>query len=227
MGHRIIFGAYRDWALDVLEFVEAHPTVESVYHVRDNDELDIAARAAVRAGEDVFVMLCGWSGQPTCTDVVPVFSEHPVSEANSDRYSLGTPLQNQILDGVTRVKHRLVKVSDPELIERSYCDEVDMSLCGNMDNILDQMRATAINLFDRFLNTYPNVHWKQWPAIDPLKMVKPRTPGMSILNRNQLSAMSTKQLYDFCRMLEEPYPRAQVEDAEGILTFEKVMFKAK
>jgi hypothetical protein len=136
---------------------------------------------------------------------------------------LGTPLQAQILDGHRMVKHRLVKVSYPELKDRSYCHEVDMSLHGSMDDVLDQMRATSVSLFNIFLDDYPNVRWKRWPHVQNKKA--PRLPENSRIK--DVGDMTTKQLYDFCRMLEGPYPRAFIEDEYGVLTIEKVSFKAK
>lgn len=229
MQHKIIFGAYRDWALRVLPRVQNHTRVSEVRHVSSNEEL---ARVVAAEGQNFdFVLLCGWSGQPHASviDSIPVFSEHPITGNPSltDVYSLGTPLQAQIQDGIKTVKHRLVKVSFPELELRQYCHEVDMSLAGGMDDILDQMRATAISLYDQFLNDYPAVQWTQWPAVPQEQMRTPRVPSDSRLSKEELSTMSTSKLYDFCRMLEGPYPRAHIEDDDGILTIEKVSYKSK
>lgn len=228
MPHRILMGCYREWAQPVFDYVARHPRVSYVEQATTNAEL--LNRFFYSLIEFDFVLLCGWSWQPDkfLTDNISVFSEHPiVGDETADVYSPGTPLQNQILQGITEVKHRLVKVGYPELVDRQYSHEVDMSLSGSMDDILLQMQATSIVLFDKFLTDYPRVTWKQWPAV-PASQQKPRrTPDMSVLSQEQLSTMTTKQLYDFCRMLEGPYPRAQVEDKYGVLTFEKVSYKSK
>jgi hypothetical protein len=227
--HRILFGAYRDWTIDVRRYVEAHPRVSSLDWVTDNAHL--AEMVARNRKEYDFTLLCGWSGQPykSVIDSIPVFSEHPspVDLQQVDKYSLGTPLQHMISDGYLTAKHRLVKLGYPEQVHRQFSHEVDMSLNGGMDDVLDQMRTTSKALFDRFLNDYPNVTWTQWPAWPTNQMHVPRVPGDSKLSRDQLANLTVRQLYDFCRMLENPYPRAYIEDADGMLTFEKVSYKAK
>ena len=106
-----------------------------------------------------------------------------------------------------------------------FSHQVDMSLAGSMDTILDQMHATSIALYAQFLDDYPDVTWEQWPGVRCMKA--PRVPADSKIEFAELVNMSTKRLYDFCRMLEGPYPHAFLEDGEGILTIEKVSFKSK
>jgi len=173
-----------------------------------------------------FVLLCGWSGQPhqEVISSIPVFSEHP---ATSDRYSLGTPLQNQIIDGVRYTKHRLVKVDYPELKLRQYSHEVDIDLTGNMSDILSQMQSTCKMLYDMFLDDYPNVTWKTWDAVEPCEMAVPRTPTDSLLDKKLVSQLSCKELYDKCRMLESPYPNLHWSDESGTIYIERVSFKEK
>jgi len=224
MGHRILFAAYRDWACEVLPYVKKHPRVSSVTHIISHEEMVI--HAVNHKHEYDFILMCGWSGQPAqvVIDELPVFSEHP---ATSDMYSLGTPLQNQIMSGVKYTKHRLVKTVFPELALRQYSHEVDIDISGPMDDILLQMKSTSIMLYNMFLDHYPNVTWKTWLAVPQEDMFVPRVPVDSRLVPDDFEGRTTKQLYDFCRMLEGPYPRAYLEDEHGVLTFEKVSFKAK
>jgi len=224
MSHRILFAAYRDWALDVVPHVRKHPMVGDLKHITTTQEM-VDEVAKHRELYD-FVLMCGWSGQPpkSVIDSIPVFSEHP---ATSDLYSLGTPIQNQIQDGVKYTKHRLVKVGFPELVDRSYCHEVDISLAGGMDDITEQMKSTCRMLYDMFLDDYPNISWKQWDAISERAMRTPRVPADSRITSERFAKMTSTEMYDFCRMLEGPYPRAFFEDEFGTVFFEKVSYKAK
>ena len=171
------------------------------------------------------VLLCGWSWQVSkdLLNRVPVISEHP---AYLDEYSLGTPLQGQIEDGIKYTKHRVVKIGYPELGERLYSPnhEVDMNLTGNMDDILDEMASTCKTIYTRFLDDWPNIHWEQWPKAEQYRT--PRKPHNSKLSQAELH-MGTKYLYDKIRMLESPYPNAFIEDDDGILYFERVSYKSK
>lgn len=228
---RVVFCAYRDWAIPIMTTIQRHPKVTDVLHATSNNELSNYLQGAFPPGvsrrpPDV-VLFCGWSTPPDkwLVDLgVPMFSEHP---ATSDRYSPGTPIQNQVLDGITRTKHRLVKVGFPELSPRTWSHEVDMELSGNMDDILGQMAATSRVLFTRFLDDYPEIEWHTWPAVPEIEQVPRRTPEMSLLSLEEINNLSTKELYDRIRCLESPYPNAYLEDDKGTLYFEKVRFKAK
>lgn len=221
---RIVFAAYRDWALDVLPAIKSHPNVSHVHHVRSIRELEDFIENTNEHFD--MVMLCGWSWQVSqgLLSKILVVSEHP---AYLDDYSLGTPLQGQIDDGITRTKHRVVKIGYPELGERLYSPnhEVDMNLTGNMDDILGEMRSTAKTIYTRFLDDFPNFEWRQWPKSETYRT--PRKPVDSKISLEELSTLGTARLYDKIRMLESPYPNAFIEDEDGILYFNRVSYKRK
>lgn len=226
---KVIVCAYRDWAIPLVSHIEKHPRVSHVRWVCDNDTLhDLITQQSRHGGEKFdMVLFVGWSTPPSKHLVdtgIPMFSEHP---ATSDRYSPGTPLQNQILDGVRRTKHRIVKVGFPELSPRQWSHEVDLDLTGSMKDILAQMQATSKHLFNMFLDDYPNVTWKTWDEVPANEQVPRRTPEQSKLDKEQLANIPVAKLYDMIRCLEDPYPNAYIEDETGRLYFKHVEFKAK
>jgi len=226
----VVFASYREWAYDVGTFVADHPRVDRCKWVRTEGELELAL--AKPLFDIDLVMLCGWSWPPQewmVNSGVPIVSEHP---AASDRYTPGSPLQNQILDGLTTTKHRIVKVGFPELAPRLYSHEVDMSLEGHMDQVLERMRDTSIELYDAFLQDYPDVKWKSWLIVPSSVQVPRRTPGMSNLTHlmsgpDHVLSFKAKDMYDRLRCLEAPYPNAYVEDDTGRLYFERVRFEPR
>jgi hypothetical protein len=217
----VIFCAYRDWAVKVLPTIQKHPRVNRVVHVKDNSRL-----YELISSDDKWdiVLFAGWSTPPDewATKKIPMFSEHP---ATSDRYSPGTPLQNQILDGISKTKHRLVKVGYPELSERKWSHEVDMDLSGNMSDILFQMEATSHVLFNRFLDEYPNISMNVWDELPESEQVPRRIPVQSRIDKEELLNMTARDLYDRMRCLEDPYPNAYFQDETGRIYFRLVSFK--
>lgn len=224
----VIFASYREWANDVGVFVHDHPRVNGFSWAETNEELE---RQLTRPPFEIdVVMLCGWSWPPEqwMVKAVPlIVTEHP---AASDRYSPGTPLQNQIIDGLRTTKHRMVKIGYPELQPRLWSHEVDMSLEGHMDEVLQRMRSTSLELYRMFLTDYPRITWKKWPAVDPELQALRRTPDMSDLSRHDqlvVPELTARELYDRIRCLETPYPNAYFEDDTGRLYFERVRFESK
>ena len=107
--------------------------------------------------------------------------------------------------------------------QTKYSHEVDLDLTGNMDDILEQMTVTSKALFNMYLNDYPMIQWKEWPAEE---IVKPkRKPEDSKLTKEQLVNMTTEEMYNFFRCLEEPYPNGFIEDEKGKLYIKKVSYK--
>lgn len=217
---KILFLAYRQWALEVLPAVRKHPRVRDVTLCKTTAEM----LSELPKDDYDMVLFCGWSEEPVkeVVERIPTFTAHCAAD---DRYSPGTPLQNQINDGLRFTKHRLVRVGYPELSLRQYSHEVDLDISGSTEDIFLQLKATCIMLFNMFLYDYPTLEWKVWPEAKSL--AQKRTPADSMLRRVDFGTMNTRQLYDFMRGLEAPYPNAFLEDETGRLYFEKVSFKHK
>ncbi len=240
---KIIFLAYRPWAKKVLPTVKSHPNVESVEMVEDlASAYELALKISGKTpyldaqnkkyinDEKVLILLCGWSvwdNDNTARQLVNVFPDQifGVHCAEHDKYSGGTPLQNQIIDGMSYTKHRLFKVGYPELSLRQYTHEVDLDLSGHIKDIFEQLTATSKILFNKFLDTYPNhslIEWKRASEHKPgLK------PNSSHMTKDEIAKLSTEDLYNMIRCREDPYPNVYMEDGVGTLYFEKVRFKRK
>lgn len=222
---KIIFLAYRKWSIKVYPKIKNHSKIsESILCTSQNqlDKLDV----------DQFDLLvsCGWSDE-LGEDILKKIDAIGVHCAEKDRYSYGSPIQLQILDGLTSTKHRVFSFTYDKNSPRAhthnrlYSHEVDLNLSGNMTDILEQMTLTSIILFNKFFDDYPKIEWKEWPEENIIR--KKREPKDSILLKDDILKLSTLELYNFFRCLEAPYPNGAIEDENGILFIEKVRFKSK
>lgn len=222
---KVIFLAYRDWSLKVFLTIQKHPKVEEIVLCKTQDEL----HKLTLENYDLIVS-CGWS-EELGSEITKKIETIGVHCAELDRYSYGTPIQLQIIDGVTRSKHRVFSFTFDENSPRAhthnrlYSHEVDLDLSGNMEDILEQLTVTSKVLFNRYLDDYPNIKWNTWPAEDIVR--EKRKPQDSGLTKEQLLSMDTEELYNFFRCLEEPYPNGYIEDEKGCLFIERVSFKIK
>ena len=98
---KVIFLAYRDWSLAVSRTVERHPRVSEMRLCKTTQELK-----AINFSTYDLIISCGWSEElgKEITEKIEAIGVHC---AELDRYSYGTPLQLQIIDGITRSKHRI------------------------------------------------------------------------------------------------------------------------
>jgi methionyl-tRNA formyltransferase len=222
---KVIFLAYREWSLKVFPTIEKHPKVSEIVLCKTHDEL-----TKLNVEEFDLIISCGWSDElgNEITQKVETIGVHC---AELDRYSYGTPIQLQVIDGITKSKHRIFSFTFDENSPRAhthnrlFSHEVDLDLTGNMDDILEQMTVTSKALFNIYLNDYPNIKWQEWPSED---LIRPkRGPLDSRLTKEQLFAMNTEELYNFFRCLEAPYPNGYIEDDKGCLYVSKVIYKKK
>lgn len=222
---KIIFLAYRQWSLDVYPAVFKHPKVSEIVLCKTHQEL-----LNLNLENYDLIISCGWSDElgEEITSKVNAIGVHC---AELDRYSYGTPIQLQILDGVNRTKHRIFNFTFDKdsprahTHNRKYSHEVDLDLSGNMEDILEQMTVTSKVLFIRYLDDYPNIDWKEWPSEDIIRIK--RKPEDSRLTKNDIMNLNTEQLYNFFRSLESPYPNGYIEDDLGKLYINKVSYKKK
>lgn len=220
---KVIFLAYRDWSLKVFPSVKKHPKVSEIVLCKTKDEL---LKLTLKNYD--LIVSCGWSEElgKEITEKIEAIGVHC---AELDRYSYGTPIQLQIIDGITRSKHRIFSFTFDEHSTRAhthnrlYSHEVDLDLSGNMEDILEQLTVTSKVLFNRYLDEYPKITWIKWPTENIVRLK--RKPEDSCLSKAQFEKMNTEQLYNFFRCLEEPYPNGYIEDERGKLFIKHVEFK--
>jgi hypothetical protein len=222
---KIIFLAYREWSLDVYKAIERHPNVQFSVLCKTQVELE-----KLDLKKFNLLLTCGTSDK-LGKEILEKIETIGVHCAELDRYSYGSPIQNQIIDGINFTKHRIFKLSYNENSIRSHAHdrlfshEVDLDLSGNVDDIFYQMTSTSIILFNKYLNDISNIVWSEWPEEEIIR--KKRVPSDSKLLKEQMFNMSTKELYDFFRCLGDPYPNGYIEDEVGSLYINKVSFKKK
>lgn len=222
---KVIFLAYREWSLKVFSSVKNHPKVHEIVLCTSHDQL-----TKLDVTRYNLIVSCGWSEElgHNITSKIEAIGVHC---AELDRYSYGTPIQLQVMDGINRTKHRVFSFTydhdspRAHTHNRKFSHEVDLDLSGNMDDILEQMTVTSKVLFTRYLDDYPNIIWREWPAEG---IIRPkRKPEDSALSKLDAMKMDTEELYNFFRALEDPYPNGYIEDEKGRLYINRVTFKRK
>lgn len=222
---KIIFLGKRDWAIEVYNSIKHHPKIAKIVLAKSHAET-----LSYNIKKYDLLITCGWS-EEIGSEIADNIMTIGVHCAELDRYSYGTPIQLQIIDGITMTKHRIFHFTHDSSSLRAhthnrlFSHEIDLDLSGNMTQILEEMVKTSIMLFNKYLNDYPNIKWVKWPEEKIIR--KKRKPKDSKVNKNDFAKMSAKEMYNFIRCLEDPYPNAYIEDDFGKLFFKKVKFESK
>jgi len=209
---KVVFCGYRSWALDVISSIKDHPNIQYITCLKSEEEFhSFFEKNSLNV--DIF-MFIGWSWiiPAEITEKYICLGIHP---SDLPSYRGGSPIQNQIINGVHETKVMLMTLSSAKLDAGDIWMKEDLTLIGdNMDIVFENIKKSTIKLLNRFLNTYPNIKpLKQ--QISKGTFFKRRTAEQSKLTVQDFEKMSLIELYDFIRCLTDPYPNAYLEDSFG------------
>jgi methionyl-tRNA formyltransferase len=219
----IVFFAYREWALKVVD------------HFMNTKSNDLNVLSVIKSVEEYkfldnlnsvkidYVVLIGWSHiikQP----MLGMFSFIGIHPSNLPKYAGGSPLQYQILDGITSTQVSLFRITEEidagEVLHRS-----NLSLVGNsMREVLNNLTISSITLLSEYFEGKSKIeHINQDYKY---RVYKRRTPNQSKIDFSLISQKDLVPFYNFIRALTDPYPNAYLEDEKGNkLYFKSISFE--
>lgn len=215
---RIIACAYRSWGVKAAQALsEMLPEHELLPAATPEEFTALFARG----GADV-VLALGWSWlfEASAASASWIVGVHP---SDLPEFAGGSPIQNQILAGVTRTKATLFRIT-PELDGGPILGKVPLSLEGHVDDIFERLTTVSVVLCLDFLRAFPDVQGVPQGEVKTLRRLK---PDSGRLTAESFITMSSRQLYDAIRCREAPYPNAYLEDEAGVLRFARVEFIPK
>tara|TARA_B100001123_G_C15248077_1_gene1001715 strand:- start:51 stop:716 length:666 start_codon:yes stop_codon:yes gene_type:complete len=220
MALNIIFCGYRSWAIDLLNDL-CNNTEHCIIHVTSPESLS----NCVKESENYIIILAGWSWYitPKILSQNTVVGLHPSDLPN---YAGGSPIQNQILDGLTKTKLSLFELNE-NYDEGNIISKCDLNLEKGITEIFLELRYQGLKLLLEFLDTYPNHISVAQDLNVPHIKCKRLKPSDSELTPDKLLTLSTRDLYNMIRCREDPYPNVFLEDSEGKLLFKKIEFIKK
>lgn len=215
---KLLYAGYRSWAFDAYRwFIFDRPKVDK--HIVSTQQ-DLINELTTSHYDVVF--LAGWSNliPAEICDKHYIVAYHPSDLPN---YAGGSPIQHQIMDGVIDTKATLFRVTSA-LDAGNVLMKNDISLDGNMSDIFVELSKSTLQMLIKLTDEWPNIQETKQTNVRARKRLK---PDDSKLNIEKMTSMSAKQLYDFIRCHEDPYPNVFVEDETGKLLFKLVDFEAK
>jgi methionyl-tRNA formyltransferase len=168
-----------------------------------------------------FMLFIGWSWiiKEDVLNKCLCLGIHP---SDLPAYRGGSPIQHQIIDGITRTKITLMSLSSDKIDAGDIYAKEDVSLAGNnMSEVFENIIESSKKMLRRFIENFKLVTPEK-QDIKTGSYRKRRTPQESRLMPEKMANMTLEQLYDFIRALTDPYPNAYMEDTNG----NRLLFKA-
>ena len=204
----LCFG-YRKWALQIYYKLKDH-LPDNTYTIISSEKIKDITSIVKSLNPDI-ILFYGWS------DYIPdyIFTNweclmlHP---SCLPKYRGGSPIQNQIQDGITMSCVSIFKITSKVDAGSLYGQE-SLSLTGNLSEILKRMTDIGFRLTCKiFANDYELTEQDDAQAT----YCKRRKPSESEIDLQDLQHMSALALYDKVRMLNsDSYPRAFIRMSCG------------
>ena len=216
---KVLIYAYRDWALNVAKKLCELDEINVVIKSTDDNYSEI------RSEHYDLIILIGWS------DILPlelvskfeIFGVHPSDLPN---YSGGSPIQNQINDGIISTNNTIFQLNE-KLDEGLIWLKYPLSLKGNnIQEIFCNIEKSSYELVKRFILNKTSI--KPSPQPRHQKKYKRRAFEDGKIIPEPISVKELLRIYNQIRCLGKPYPSAYIEDSDGNkLFFDKVRYVEK
>lgn len=140
-------------------------------------------------------------------------------ESNLPKFRGGSPIQNQIIRGIKNTKTSSF-IMNEKLDAGDILLQKDLSLEGSLDDIFSRMISNDYFLINKIINGKFKKQ-KQTGKITTYKRRKPKESELVSLD------FSKKYLYDFIRMLADPYPNAFIKIGKKKIIFKDIKYNGK
>lgn len=122
----------------------------------------------------------------------------------------GTPIQNQIMDGVTDSGVSIFKMTN-EIDAGDVYQQTVISLLGNINDIFNRMIDVGTIMSKHLISDYLNNELKFIPQnLANSKVYKRRKPSQSEIDLSQLKSLKYQDIDNLVRGLLDPYPNAYI-----------------
>lgn len=197
----ILFAAYRDWAISAINRYDPSATI-----VYTNEQL----KHRVDQGGLGLIIFCGWSEiiGSEIYETIECWCYHPSS---LPKYRGGSPIQNQIISGVVNTNGSIFRLTDV-IDGGDIVWQEPLDLSGDLASIFKNISENMYTLLRLCLAMRKKNKTFFLPQSEKYSSYfSRRKPEQSRISKNELARMSGKELYNFVRCLQHPYPQAYIQ----------------
>lgn len=224
---RLLFCAYRPWALEIFKNIQNKIKNLKTRHGSTLKLVTTPNSLLQEAQESEWdiIVLVGWSWKVPSSVLNNnyVIGMHP---SDLPAYAGGSPIQNQILDGVKNTNASIFKLT-PNFDEGPIISKHEISLEGHLSQVFSSIGYATYEMLVDIIKRWPN----KLPEVSQDKtkgFVKKRIqPQNSELKKKAIPKMTCEKLWDVIRCREDPYPNVWLEDKTGRLIIKHVEFEPK
>jgi methionyl-tRNA formyltransferase len=205
-----VFCAYRKWALEIFDVLNRK--YDNFFLIKNPKQLTYKK---IKKIDPKFIFFPDWSWKVP-GKIFQNFDCVCFHEADLPKFRGGSPLQNQIIRGLEKTKTTTFLMNEkmdggPIIMKRT------LSLKGGISEIIERMKKNDLEIINKILSDKFTIT-KQTGRSSTFKRRKPEDSEISLNH-------SKKYLYNFIRMLEDPYPNAFLNLGNRKIIFKQAKLK--
>ncbi len=209
-----VFCAYRKWSLELFEIINKKH--KGFHLIKSPKQLTYKK---IQKINPKFIFFPDWSWIVP-KEIFQNFTCICFHEANLPKFRGGSPIQNQILRGIQKTKTTAFLMNE-KLDGGDIIMKKDLSLKGNLSEIFERMKKNDLAILEKIISGNFN-SYKQKGKSSSYKRRKPSDSELKSLNHSKI------YLYNFIRMLQDPYPNAFIKVGKHKIIFKSAkLFKNK
>lgn len=209
-----LFFGYRDWAIDIFKCIKKGILIQ------DKSLCDLEFINTIKP-KIIFFYGWSWIVPKEIIDNYLCICLHP---SHLPDYRGGSPIQNQIIDGITDSAVTIFKMNN-ELDQGDIYYQEYLSLRGNLSSVLMRLTLIGCNGTNKLLKDLKQGNLTFKKQTGEATYCKRRTPKESEIKIEDFSKYNAEYFYNKVRCLQNPYPLPYIQCKQGKLYLKKVDYE--
>ena len=205
---KIICFGYREWSKNIYLSLSENPKLKKHKFILITNKTLVEYKFLNSLKPDL-ILFYGWS-EIIDLNIIKNFCCLMLHPSSLPKYRGGSPIQNQIIDGVEESEVCIFKM-EKEIDAGCIIERTKLDLKGDLKEIFKRIEVLGIKLSLQFLIDGFNPK----PQVGNPSYCKRRKPEESEITIEEINECTSLYLHNKIRMLNDPYPNAFIKCSDG------------
>lgn len=202
---KVVCVGYREWANNI--YKRLSESTSNLFLMMDTDTYN---ESIIYDFKPDFILFYGWSDIVKGT-IIQDFNCLMLHPSKLPLYRGGSPIQNQIIDGVINSAVTVFRMDD-KMDNGPILGQEYLSLMGSLQDIFKRIEDCGFNISMRIFSGH---YVENIQNTSHATYCKRRKPSESEITIDEILNEDSEYLFNKVRMLADPYPNAYIRTKDG------------
>ncbi len=199
---KILCVGYRKWSIKIYDKLKKNKKFK-IKILKKNENLKFQE---INKFNPDLILFYGWSKKVNA-NIISKYKSYMLHPSNLPKFRGGSPIQNQIIRGITKTKLTLFRMNRI-LDGGNILKKMPISLEGNIDDVFKEIFEKGLLMTEELLK---NKLKEKKQNLKLGSIYKRRKEAESEITLKEIKTKSSVYLYNKIRMLTDPYPNAFIK----------------